>query len=151
MICSIVGVKIGNDETNVGKFPRNLSKENKNTENKNFVFLNGHHTTSSSQRIIHPRMDYSRASKQQNQGSFDPSSGEIGKPHPTRPTVSRTNRSNSPLGELDAPHPTHPTASWTHHIQLAQRRVGSTESDSPLGELDDPFPTRPTTSWISLI
>ena len=38
-----------------------------------------------------------------------------------------------------------------NHFQLAQRRVGSTNSNLPLGELDEPLPTRPTVSWINQV
>ncbi|KAF3560357.1 hypothetical protein F2Q69_00013582 [Brassica cretica] len=95
---------------------------------------------------FNPQTNYSRASKQHNHGSFNPSSREMGKPHPNPPTASQTNRSNSPLGELDAPYPTRPTASCMNHFQLAQQRVVSTKSKSPNDELDQSL-----ASWISLV
>ncbi|KAF2536067.1 hypothetical protein F2Q68_00021579 [Brassica cretica] len=95
IIASVVRVKIGNDEINVRKFSRNLSKKIRLRKTKTLYFM-------------------TIARQAPRKRPFNPSNEQF-------PSIGTTKLSSSdPSEKLDKPRPTHPTASW-----IDQWRVGS--------------------------
>ena len=143
-ILTPIGVKIGNDEINVEKFPRNLSKRKIRIRKTKTLYCYDYYTTSPSQGIDQTikwkvpehrnnRTNAVRPSRSLiSQGQL--AQRRVGQTDPTRRWASWTNHSS--LGELDEPLSNRVTASWINQVQLSVGRVGSVMSGFAFAELD---------------